>query len=157
MVMIGILAVLAASSAGSRPSELSGEMIRALAPWATIDWMSEISLFRSDWALVVISLTPRLDASSLIDWVSAIRNGLASFSDWANPMVAVFRSSLGTPAELYLSNVHASPAAAVWTTCSPPLAAGPDAAGLAHAAAMVRLAMRPASFGRLVTGMRMDV
>ena len=73
-----------------------------MAPWAIIDWMSEISLFRSDWALVVISLIPRLDASSLIDWVSAIRNGLASFSDWAKPTVTLLRSSFSTP-PAYLS------------------------------------------------------
>src|SRR4026209_1611147 len=101
--------------------------------------MSEISLFRSDSAFVVISLIPSFAASSLIDWVSAIRNGLASFSDWANPMVAVFRSSFGTPAVLYWPNVQAAPAAAVWPTYAPPLAAGPEAAGLAQAAATVRL------------------
>ncbi len=97
IVMIGTLASWAALSAGSRPSELSGEMIRAWAPWAIMLWMSAISLLRSDWAFVVISLMPRLAASSLIDSVSVIRNGLASFSDCANPTVMVFRSSFGTP------------------------------------------------------------
>ena len=29
---------------------------------------------------------PSFAASSLMDWVSAMRNGLASFSDWANPI-----------------------------------------------------------------------
>ena len=121
MVMIGTLAVLAASRAGSRPSELSGEMISALAPWAIIDWMSEISLFRSDWALVVISLIPRLDASSLIDWVSAIRNGLASFSDWAKPTVAFLRSSFSTP-PAYLSKVQPDPLCSwtCWAAFCPP-------------------------------------
>ena len=132
MVMIGTFFCCAYSRAGSRPSELSGEMISAWAPWSIIPLMSEISLLRSDSAFVVISLTPSLAASSLIDWVSAIRNGLASFSDWANPMVAVFRSSFGTPLPLYLSNVHASPAAAVWTTCWPPLRRRRRGAGLAH-------------------------
>ena len=72
-------------------------MISALAPWAIMPWMSAISLLRSDWALVVIRLMPRFAASSLIDSVSVIRNGLASFSDWAKPTVIVFRSSFGTP------------------------------------------------------------
>ena len=102
MVMIGTFLDCAYSSAGSRPSELSGEMISAWAPWSTIPLMSEISLFRSDSAFVVISLIPSFAASSLIDWVSAIRNGFASFSDWANPIVAVFRSSFGTPAAVVL-------------------------------------------------------
>ena len=62
--------------------------MRALAPWSTIDLMSEISLLRSEFALVVMRLMPRAAASSLMDWVSAIRNGLASFSDWAKPIVA---------------------------------------------------------------------
>src|SRR6185503_20929784 len=119
--------------------------------------MSEISLLRSDSALVVSSLIPSFAASSLIDWVSAIRNGLASFSDCAKPIVAVLRSSFGTPSPLYLSNVQASPAAAVWTTCWPPLAAGAEAPGLAHAAATTRIAVRPAAFGRLAMGMRMSV
>ena len=157
IVMIGTFFCWAYSRAGSRPSELSGEMISAWAPWSIIPLMSEISLFRSDSAFVVISLIPSLAASSLIDWVSAIRNGLASFSDWANPIVAVFRSSFGTPLPLYLSNVHVSPAAAVWTTCWPPLAAGAEAPGLAQAAATVRLAIRPATFGRLATRTRMSL
>ena len=132
MVMIGTFFSWAYSRAGSRPSELSGEMISAWAPWSIIPLMSEISLFRSDSALVVISLIPSLAASSLIDWVSAIRNGLASFSDWANPMVAVFRSSFGTPLPLYLSKVQASPAAAVWTTCCATAGGRRGGAGLAQ-------------------------
>jgi hypothetical protein len=60
-------------------------------------WMSAISLLRSDCAFVVISLIPRLAASSLMDSVSVIRKGFASFSDWAKPIVAFSRSSCGTP------------------------------------------------------------
>ena len=110
--MTGTLASCAAFSAGSSPSELSGEMINALAPCAIIPWMSAISLLRSDCALVVMSLMPRLAASSLMDCVSVIRNGFASFSDWAKPTVIAVRSSFGTP-PLYLSWVQvrlASPA-----------------------------------------------
>ena len=72
-------------------------MMSALAPWSIMPWMSAISLLRSDCALVVISLMPRFAASSLIDSVSVIRNGFASFSDCAKPTVTVFRSSFGTP------------------------------------------------------------
>src|SRR5688500_7673563 len=122
--MIGTLASCAALSAGSRPSELSGEMIRAFAPWAIMLWMSAISLLRSDCALVVIRLMPRFAASALIDSVSVIRKGLASFSDWAKPTVMVPRSSFGTP-PLYFSAVQVSPALAVaWTCCAAALPAG---------------------------------
>jgi len=38
---------------------------------------------------------PSLAASSRIDCVSAMRNGLPSFSDWENPTTAVFRSTFG--------------------------------------------------------------
>ena len=101
-------------------------MISAWAPWSIMPWMSLISLLRSRLGVGREQLvTPSFAASSLIDWVSAIRNGLASFSDWEKPTVAVFRSSFGTPPPLYLSNVQASPGAAVWTTCAPPLAAAP--------------------------------
>ena len=116
IVMIGTLASCAAFSAGSRPSEFSGEMISALAPCAIMPWMSAISLLRSDWALVVMSLMPRLAASSLMDCVSVIRNGLASFSDWAKPTVIVLRSSLGTP-PLYFSSVQPSAPEVAWTCC----------------------------------------
>src|SRR4051794_10184982 len=102
-------------------------MIRTFAPWSIMPLMSEISLFRSDSAFVVSSLMPSFAASSLIDCVSAIRNGFASFSDCANPTVVVLRSSLGTP-PLYAPNLHASPGTAVWTTC-----AAPDPAGAALA------------------------
>src|SRR4051794_12757353 len=78
--------------------------------------MSAISLLRSDCALVVISLIPRLAASSLMDCVSVIRNGFASFSDWANPTVTFLRSSLGTP-PLYLSYVQPPAPAVFWTCC----------------------------------------
>ena len=69
-------------------------MIKASTPWSTMPWMSEISLLRSDSALVTIRSIPRASASSRIDWVSAMRNGFASRSDWANPIVALARSTL---------------------------------------------------------------
>ncbi|SQA26200.1 Uncharacterised protein [Streptomyces griseus] len=63
-----------------------------------MSWMSLICLDSWDWALVVRSfLTPIFAASSLMDWVSAIRNGLASFSDWEKPTTASLRSSFGAP------------------------------------------------------------
>ena len=40
---------------------------------------------------------PSLAASSWMDWVSAMRNGLASFSDWEKPTIAFFRSIFGVP------------------------------------------------------------
>ena len=66
-------------------------------------WMSEISLLRSDSALVTMRSMPRAAASSRIDWVSAMRNGLASRSDWAKPMVALLRSTASTPEPPYWS------------------------------------------------------
>lgn len=60
--------------------------------------MSLICLGSWDWASVVSSfLTPSLAASSLIDLVSAIRNGLSSFSDCEKPTTAFFRSSFWAP------------------------------------------------------------
>ena len=86
MVRTGTFFAAAAFSAGSRPSEFSGAMMRNCAPWESMSWMSLICLDSCDCALVVSSfLTPILAASSLIDCVSAIRNGLASFSDWEKP------------------------------------------------------------------------
>src|SRR5690349_18975905 len=79
---------------------------------------------------------PSLAASSLMDWVSAIRNGFASFSDWEKPTVAVFRSILDAP---YWSRVQvAAPGAADWTTCeaagaAPAPAVSPDSSLLAQA------------------------
>jgi hypothetical protein len=55
--------------------------------------MSEICFERVDWAFVLMNfLTPIFAASSVIDCVSAIRNGLSSFSDWEKPTIAFFRS-----------------------------------------------------------------
>src|SRR3954471_8472280 len=122
-------------------------MIRTFAPWSIMPLMSEISLLRSDSAFVVSSLMPSFVASSLIDWVSAIRNGFASFSDCAKPTVVVLRSSLGTP-PLYAPNLHASPGTAVWTTCAAPdPAACPLAPGaaLAQPASATTTALAPAS------------
>lgn len=73
-------------------------MMRNWAPCESMSWMSLICLDSCDCALVVRSfLTPTFLASSLIDWVSAIRNGLASFSDWEKPTTAFLRSILGAP------------------------------------------------------------
>src|SRR6188508_24903 len=82
--------------------------------------MSEISLFRSDWALVTRRFVmPSLAASSLIDWVSAMRNGFASFSDWEKPTTAPFRSTWGYPVLL-----RAQPGPALWFCAAD--AAGPS-------------------------------
>jgi hypothetical protein len=55
--------------------------------------MSEICFDSVDCAFVVMSfLTPTLAASSLMDWVSAIRKGLSSFSDCEKPTTASLRS-----------------------------------------------------------------
>ncbi|CAM5400771.1 hypothetical protein SCYAM73S_00545 [Streptomyces cyaneofuscatus] len=98
MVRTGTFLAAAAFNAGSRPSELSGATMRNWAPCDSMSWMSLICLDSWDWALVVRSfLTPIFFASSLMDWVSAIRNGLASFSDWEKPTTAFFRSSFGAP------------------------------------------------------------
>src|SRR5689334_1350638 len=98
--------------------------------------MSLICLDNCDWASVVSSfLTPILAASSLIDWVSAIRNGLASFSDCEKPTTAFFRSSLGAP---YWSTVQLGPVGEVLcTTWAPPL---PDAAGVLESSLLVQAA-----------------
>lgn len=73
-------------------------MMRNWAPCDSMSWMSLICLDSCDCAFVVSSfLTPILAASSLMDWVSAIRKGLASFSDWEKPTTASLRSSLGAP------------------------------------------------------------
>ena len=76
-----------------------------------MDWMSEISLLRSPCALVTMRfVTPRFAASSRIDCVSAVRNGFASFSDCAKPILAPFKSStFATPSPAYLSDVQRSP------------------------------------------------
>src|SRR5689334_15124402 len=136
MVSTGTFLAAAACRAGSRPSELSGATIRNWAPWLSMSWMSLICLDSCDWALVVSSfLTPSLAASSLIDWVSAMRNGLASFSDWEKPTMAFFRSSLGAP---YWSTVHVGPLGELLcTTWAPPL---PEAAGVLESSLLVQAA-----------------
>ena len=118
-VSTGMFLARAAASAGSRPSELSGATINACAPLLIMSWMSEICLLSWEFAFVVSSsLTPTLAASSLIDWVSAIRNGLASFSDWENPTTAFFRSIFSPP---YCSSVQVGPLVSSCATCSPPV------------------------------------
>lgn len=60
--------------------------------------MSLICRLRSLWALVTSSLSvgmPSFAAWSRMDCVSAIRKGLASFSDCEKPITAVFGSILG--------------------------------------------------------------
>src|SRR4051794_38398179 len=97
----------AAASAGSRPSEVSGATTSTWAPWLIMSWMSEICLDSWEFAFVVSScFRPAFAASSLIDWVSAIRNGFASFSDWENPTTAFFRSIWLPP---YWDNVQVEP------------------------------------------------
>src|SRR3954451_7039425 len=83
--------------ASPRPVELIGEKMIALAPWSIMPLMSVFSCCTFDWALVVSSLMPRLAASSFCDLVDWMRKGLASFSDWAQPMVAVFGSTFAIP------------------------------------------------------------
>ena len=100
-----------------------------------------ISLLRSDSALVVMRLMPRAAASSLMDCVSAIRKGLASFSDCAKPIVAVARSMTSTPVPPYAAGVQRSPSRTSWTTCSLPVPA--EAAGDSSCARAVMPA-RPA-------------
>ncbi len=67
------------------------------APLAMRSCTSLICLENCDWAFDVRSLTPRFWASALMDAVSAIRKGLASFSDWEKPTVADFRSTFAPP------------------------------------------------------------
>src|SRR4051812_3414487 len=69
----------------------------ALAPWSIMPLMSVFSCCTFDWALVVSSLMPRLAASAFCDLVDWMRKGLASFSDWAQPIVAVFGSNFAIP------------------------------------------------------------
>src|SRR5689334_22403970 len=136
MVSTGTCFAAAACRAGSRPSELSGATMRNWAPWLSMSWTSLICLDSCDWAFVVSSfLTPSLAASSLIDWVSAIRNGLASFSDWEKPTTASFRSSLVAP---YCCSVQLGPVGdELCTTWAPPL---PDAAGVLESSLLVQAA-----------------
>src|SRR4051812_10080262 len=121
MVTTGTFLAFAASSAGWRPSEFSGATTSSCAPRSNMDLMSLICLFRSLCALVTSSLSsaiPSFAASSLMDWVSAVRNGLASFSDWEKPMTADFTSTFGYPV---LSSVQPGPDA--WDAAAE--AAGP--------------------------------
>src|SRR4051794_36381762 len=69
----------------------------ALAPWSIMPLMSVFSCCTFDCAFVVSSLMPRLAASSFCDLVDWMRKGLASFSDWAQPIVAVFGSNFAIP------------------------------------------------------------
>src|SRR4051812_16108420 len=100
MVTIGIFLAEAFWKTESQPSELSGAITRSWTPWSIRVLTSVICLSNFESALVVFRLPagmPSLAASSLMDCVSAIRNGLASFSDCEKPIVAVFRSIFVPP------------------------------------------------------------
>src|SRR4051794_14379460 len=149
----GIIAtclLLAYAMASPRPVELIGEKMMAFAPLSIMPLMSVFSCCTFDCALVVRSLMPRFFASSTCDLVDWMRKGLASFSDWAQPMVAVFRSIFGmprsdplqigpycasTPAGLAVVSRVVPPAAlmAAGTPPAAPEAGAPEAAELAGA------------------------
>src|SRR3954454_18515805 len=96
--MIGMCLADACCSTGSQPSEFRGAMTRALAPWAMSCCTSLICLLNCDWPLVTRSpVIPCCFASALIDCVSAMRKGLASFSDWEKPTTEVLGSSFVPP------------------------------------------------------------
>ena len=83
--------------ASPRPVELIGEKMIAFAPLSIMPLMSLFSCWTSDCAFVVIRCQPVFLAVSTWDLVEAIRNGLASFSDCAQPIVAVLKSILLMP------------------------------------------------------------
>src|SRR4051794_12274965 len=83
--------------ASPRPVELIGEKMIAFAPLSIMPLMSLFSCCTFDCALVVSSFQPLALADSTWDLVDAIRKGLASFSDWAQPIVSVLKSILPIP------------------------------------------------------------
>ncbi len=98
IVMIGMCLAVALANTESQPSEFSGAMTSSCTPESIICSTSLICLLNCELALVAVRLVmPSLAASSLMDCVSAIRNGFASFSDWENPTFAVLRSILVPP------------------------------------------------------------
>lgn len=151
MVITGTCLAAAACSAGSRPSEFSGATMSSCAPWASMSWMSLICLGSWDCALVVSSfLTPSLAASSLMDCVSAMRKGLASFSDCEKPTTAFFRSIFVAPYVLRVQPVPGS-ADGVCTTWAPwPVSeeALSSPSSLAQPAARTTVAARQAAVTR---------
>src|SRR3954447_12017672 len=83
--------------ASPRPVELIGEKMIAFAPLSIMPLMSLFSCCTFDCALVVSSFQPLAFAASTCDLVDAIRNGLASFSDCAQPIVSFLKSILPMP------------------------------------------------------------
>ena len=69
----------------------------AFAPLSIMPLMSLFSCCTFDCAFVVSSFQPLALAASTCDLVEAIRNGLASFSDCAQPIVSVLKSILPMP------------------------------------------------------------
>src|ERR1700759_182467 len=150
--MIGMCLADALAKTESQPSEFSGAMISTCTPESIICSTSLICLLNWELALVAVRLVmPSLAASSLMDCVSVMRNGLASFSDWEKPTFAVFRSILLPP---YWSIEQVGPAAeADATTWAPPEAGAADvpellSSDLAQALTMSRAAPRVTAAGR---------
>src|SRR3954468_14949470 len=119
MVTIGTFFAFALAKTDSQPSELSGATTRSWTPESIICSTSLICLANCDVAFVVVRLVmPSVAASSLMDFVSAMRNGLASFSDWEKPTLAVLRSTFWYP---IWSREQVGPLGAPdCTTCWPP-------------------------------------
>ena len=69
----------------------------AFAPLSIMPLMSLFSCCTLDCALVVSRCQPFSLAVSTCDLVEAMRNGLASFSDWAQPIVSLVKSILPMP------------------------------------------------------------
>ena len=69
----------------------------AFAPLSIMPLMSLFSCCTFDCAFVVSSFQPLALAVSTCDLVEAIRNGLASFSDCAQPIVSFLKSILPMP------------------------------------------------------------
>jgi hypothetical protein len=88
---------LAYAIASPRPVELIGEKMIAFAPLSIMPLMSEFSCCTLDCALVVSRCQPLALAVSTWDLVEAIRNGFASFSDCAQPIVSLVKSILPMP------------------------------------------------------------
>src|SRR4051812_14115367 len=151
--MIGMCLAEALANTESQPLEFSGAMISTWTPESIICSTSLICLLNSELALVAVRLvTPSLAASSLMDCVSVMRNGLASFSDWEKPTLAVLRSILVPP---YWSIEQVGPAAEADATTWAPAEAGappelvePLSSDLAHALIMSRAAPSVTAAGR---------
>ncbi len=95
--IIATFLLLAYAMASPRPVELIGEKMIAFAPLSIMPLMSVFSCWTLDCALVVSSFHPLALAVSTCDLVEAMRKGLASFSDWAHPMVSLVKSILPMP------------------------------------------------------------